>query len=150
MTGAGDYGVEYTVSGGAITSATIDGVNMMIDGNTLLAGSDSNANGLYLEVSDLKDGSYSSTVTVKQGKCGQVADLCSSLTDVSTGSIPLLAASYDDLTSKLESNIYNEEARLDSYQTRLEEKYSALDTMLSYYSGMESQLEITLASLDSS
>ncbi|TIH19191.1 flagellar hook protein [Marinifilum sp. JC120] len=150
LTGAGEYNVEYTISSGTITSATIDGQEMFIEGNTLLAGSDSNANGLYLEVSDLTDGSYSSTVTVKQGKCGQIADLCSDLTDVSTGSIPLLAASYDDLTVKLENDIYNEEARLDTYQTRLEEKYSALDTMLAYYSGVESQLEMTLASLDSS
>ncbi|NDV21388.1 flagellar filament capping protein FliD [Desulfovibrio sp. JC022] len=150
LTGAGDYDVEYTVSGGAITSATINGVDMMVDGNTLLAGSDSNANGLYLEVSDLTDGSYSSTVTVKQGKCGQVADLCSALTDVSTGSIPLLAASYDDLTVKLENDIYEEEARLDAYETELKRKYSALDTMLAYYSGQEAQLETTLASLDSS
>ncbi|NDV25216.1 flagellar filament capping protein FliD [Desulfovibrio sp. JC010] len=150
LTGAGEYDVEYTVSGGAISSATINGVDMFIDGNTILAGSDSDANGLYLEVSDLTDGSYSSTVTVKQGKCSQLADLCSAVTDVSTGSIPLLSASYADLTSKLESDIYDEEARIDAYQTRLEEKYSALDTMLSYYSSVESQLETTLASLDSS
>ncbi|ACS79009.1 flagellar filament capping protein FliD [Maridesulfovibrio salexigens] len=150
LTSAGDYDVEYTVSGGVITAATINGVDMTISGNTLLATRDSDANGLYLEVSDLTDGTYSSTVTVKQGKCGQLADLCSALTDVSTGSIPLLAASYDDLTSKLEGDIYAEEARLDTYRTRLEEKYSALDTMLAYYSGVESQLETTLASLDSS
>ncbi|WP_421900832.1 flagellar filament capping protein FliD [Maridesulfovibrio sp.] len=150
LTSAGDYDVEYTVSGGVISAATINGVDMTISGNTLLATRDSDANGLYLEVSDLTDGSYSSTVTVKQGKCGQLADLCSELTDVSTGSIPLLAASYDDLTAKLEGDIYDEEARLDSYRTDLERKYSALDTMLSYYSGVESQLETTLASLDSS
>ncbi|WP_320172824.1 flagellar filament capping protein FliD [Maridesulfovibrio sp.] len=147
LTGAGEFDVEYTISGGTITSATIDGVDMYIDGNTLLAGSDSDANGLYLEISDLTDGSYSSTVTIKQGKIGQLADLCSSLTDVSTGSIPLLAASYEDLTTKLENEIYNEEARLDSYQTSLERKYSALDTMLSYYSNLETQLETTTASL---
>ena len=142
LTGAGDFDVEYTISGGTITSATIDGVDMYIDGNTLLAGSDSDANGLYLEISDLTDGSYSSTVTIKQGKIGQLADLCSSLTDVSTGSIPLLAASYEDLTTKLENEIYNEEARLDSYQTSLERKYSALDTMLSYYSNLETHLRL--------
>ncbi|WP_419780665.1 flagellar filament capping protein FliD [Maridesulfovibrio sp.] len=150
LTSAGEYDVEYTVSGGFITSATIDGKEMFIDGNTILAGNDSGANGLFLEVSDLTDGSYSSKVTVKQGKCGQMGDLCAALTDVSTGSLPLLSASYEDLTSKLESDIYDEEARLDAYKTRLEEKYSALDTMLAYYSGMESQLETTLSSLDSS
>ncbi|WP_320008107.1 flagellar filament capping protein FliD [Maridesulfovibrio sp.] len=149
LTGAGDFDVQYTVSGGTITSATIDGVDMYIEGNTILAGSDSNANGLYMEISDLADGTYSSTVTVKQGKIGQLADLCEALTDVSTGSIPLLMASYENLTSKLEGEIYDEEERIDAYQTRLEEKYSALDTMLSYYSNLGDQLDSTVSSLSS-
>ncbi|WP_415717793.1 flagellar filament capping protein FliD [Maridesulfovibrio sp.] len=149
LTGAGDFDVQYTVSGGTITSATIDGVDMYIEGNTILAGSDSNANGLYMEISDLTDGTYSSTVTVKQGKIGQLADLCEALTDVSTGSIPLLMASYENLTSKLEGEIYDEEERIDAYQTRLEEKYSALDTMLSYYSNLGDQLDSTVSSLSS-
>lgn len=150
LTSAGEYDIEYTVSGGAITAATIDGVDMFIDGNTLLAGNDSDANGLYLEINNLTDGSYSSTVTIKQGKCGQMADLCSTLTDVSTGSIPLLAASYDDLTAKLEDDIYEEEARIADYRSNLERKYAALDTMLAKYASTESQLESTIASLNSS
>ncbi|WP_321404262.1 flagellar filament capping protein FliD [Maridesulfovibrio sp.] len=149
LTGAGDYDVQYTVSGGTITSASIDGVDMYIEGNTILAGSDSDANGLYMEISDLTDGTYTSTVTVKQGKIGQLADLCEALTDVSTGSIPLLMASYEGLTSKLEGEIYDEEARIDAYKTRLEEKYSALDTMLSYYSNLGDQLDSTISSLSS-
>lgn len=148
LTGGGDYDVEYTVSGGVITSATIDGVDMLISGNTLLAQSDSEANGLYLEVSDLTDGSYSSAVTIKQGKCGELADLCSTITDIESGSIPLLLESYESLTTKIEGDIYDEEARLDSLENRLTEKYAALDEMLSYYSGVESQLETTLSQLD--
>ena len=122
LTGAGDYDVQYTVSGGTITSASIDGVDMYIEGNTILAGSDSDANGLYMEISDLTDGTYTSTVTVKQGKIGQLADLCEALTDVSTGSIPLLMASYEGLTSKLEGEIYDEEARIDAYKDSTERK----------------------------
>lgn len=148
LTGGGDYDVEYTVSGGVITSATIDGVDMLISGNTLLAQSDSEANGLYLEVSDLTDGSYSSAVTIKQGKCGELADLCSTITDIESGSIPLLLESYESLTTKIEGDIYDEEAKLDSLENRLTEKYAALDEMLSYYSGVESQLETTLSQLD--
>lgn len=145
LTSGGEYDVEYTVSGGAITSATIDGVDMKVDGNTLLAQSDSDANGLYLQVSDLTDGSHSSTITIKQGKCGELADLCTAMTDEETGSIPLLLSSYSSLTSTLEGEIYDEEARLDSLESSLVRKYSALDEMLSYYSSIESQLETTLA-----
>lgn len=148
LTSGGEYDVEYTVSGGAITSATIDGVDMKIDGNTLLAQSDSDANGLYLQVSDLTDGSHSSTITIKQGKCGELADLCTAMTDEETGSVPLLLSSYNSLTNTLEGEIYDEEARLDSLESNLVRKYSALDEMLSYYSSLESQLETTLASDD--
>jgi len=148
LTSGGEYDVEYTVSGGTITSATIDGVDMKIDGNTLLAQSDSDANGLYLQITDLTDGSYSSSVTIKQGKCGELADLCTAMTDEESGSIPLLLSSYSSLTTVLEGEIYDEEARLDSLESNLTRKYSALDEMLSYYSGLESQLDITLATND--
>ncbi|WP_432734583.1 flagellar filament capping protein FliD [Maridesulfovibrio sp. FT414] len=149
LTGGGEYDIAYTVSGGVITSATIDGVDMKISGSTLLAQSDSDANGLYLQINDLTDGSYSSTVTIKQGKCSQLADLLSSLSDAETGTIPILIASYEDMTTKLENDIYYEESRLDALETRLTEKYAALDVMLSYYSGLEDQLDTTLAQLES-
>ncbi|WP_320171706.1 flagellar filament capping protein FliD [Maridesulfovibrio sp.] len=149
LTGGGDYDIEYTVSGGVITSATIDGVDMKISGNTLLAQSDSDANGLYVQINNLTDGSYSHSVSVKQGKCSQLADLLSSLSDAESGSIPILIQSYEDMTTKLDNDIYYEESRLDALETRLTEKYAALDEMLSYYSNLETQLDTTLAQLES-
>lgn len=148
LTGGGEYEVEYTVSGGTITSATVDGVEMKISGSTLLAESDSDANGLYLQVNDLTDGTYSSTVTIKQGKCSQLADLCTALTDAESGSFPILIESYEDMTTKLENDIYYEESRLDSLETNLTRKYAALDEMLSYYEGLQTQLDTTLATDD--
>ncbi|WP_027721673.1 flagellar filament capping protein FliD [Maridesulfovibrio zosterae] len=145
LTSGGEYDVEYTVSGGAITSATINGNEMKINGSTLLAQSDSDANGLYLQITDLTDGTYSSTVTIQQGKCGQLADLCTAMTDVDSGAVPLLIESYETLTGKLEDEIYDEEARLDSLESSLTRKYAALDEMLSYYTGLQSQLETTLS-----
>lgn len=149
LTEAGEYNVQYEISGGELISATIDGVEMKISGSTMLAQSDSDANGLYLNCTDSDDGVYSATVSVKQGKCGELSDLFSSITDVTSGSIPLLIKSYDDSITNLENNIYNEEARLDSLETELNRKYSALDEMLSYYENLASQLEATLSTSSS-
>ncbi len=148
LTNAGEYDVEYEVSGGVIVSATIDGVDMLIDGNTMLAGSDSNANGLYLDGTESADGVYSATISIKQGKAGEIADLCSELTDVETGSIPLLISSYESSCTNFENEIYDESARLDTLETDLTRKYAALDAMLSYYSNIESQLDSSLANLE--
>ncbi|SDL37365.1 flagellar hook-associated protein 2 [Maridesulfovibrio ferrireducens] len=148
LTSAGEYDVEYEVSGGVIVSATINGVDMLIDGNTMLAQRDSDANGLYLEGTETTDGVYSATISVKQGKAGEIADLCSDITDVETGSIPLLISSYESSCTNYENEIYDESARLDLLETDLIRKYAALDEMLSYYSNIESQLETSLASLE--
>ena len=148
LTNAGEYDVEYEVSAGVIVSATINGVDMLIDGNTMLAESDSGANGLYLDGTETADGVYSATILIKQGKAGEIADLCSELTDVETGSIPLLISSYENSCTNFENEIYDESARLDLLETDLTRKYAALDAMLSYYSNIESQLETSLASLE--
>ncbi|WP_027178640.1 flagellar filament capping protein FliD [Maridesulfovibrio bastinii] len=146
LTKAGEYSVEYEISGGEIISATIDGVEMKISGSTMLAQSNSDANGLYLNCVESDDGTYNATISVKQGKCGELADLFTSMTDVTSGSIPLLIKSYDESITNLENNIYTEEARLDSLETELNRKYAALDEMLSYYENIASQLEATLSS----
>lgn len=121
---------------------------MLISGNTLLAQSDSEANRLCLEVGDLTDRSYSSTVKVKQGKCGELADYCEIWADVSTGAISLLISSYESLSANLEDDIYDEEARLDSFESHLTRKYAVLDETLSYYANLESQLSSTLSQLE--
>ncbi|WP_031485041.1 flagellar filament capping protein FliD [Maridesulfovibrio frigidus] len=148
LTNAGEYDVEYEVSGGAIISATINGVDMLIDGDTMLAGSDSDANGLYLDGTETADGVYSSTILIKQGKAGELADLCSTLTDVETGAIPLLLSSYETSCTNYENEIYDESERLDLLETSLTRKYAALDEMLSYYENIESQLETSLDTSD--
>ncbi|SME95355.1 flagellar filament capping protein FliD [Desulfovibrio gilichinskyi] len=144
LTSAGEYDVEYEVSGGQITSATINGVAMKLDGNTMLAQRNSDANGLYLKGTETTDGIYSATVLVKQGKIGEIADYCSKITDVSTGSVPLLISSYEDSCTKLENEIYDEAARLDSLDSYLTTKYAKLDALLQKYSNLSTQLTTTL------
>ncbi|WP_291327510.1 flagellar filament capping protein FliD [Desulfovibrio sp. UCD-KL4C] len=144
LTSAGDYNVEYEISGGQITSATINGVAMKIDGSTMLAQRDSDANGLYLQGLETADGIYSSKISVKQGKLGELADYCSQSTDFETGSIPMLIESYEDSNTKLQNEIYDETARLDSLNQSLKAKYATLDSLLSKYSNLSTQLDTTL------
>lgn len=147
LTGAGEHEVKYEVSGGAITSATIDGVSVTIDGNTLLAGSGCNANGLHLEITDLSDGSHSATVSVKQGKCAELSDAITSMTDPETGTLPIMIDNYKTTLTSLENQIYNEEKRLDTLRTELTRKYAVLDSLLATYSTLSDQLATQLESL---
>lgn len=140
LTEGGAYDVSYTVSGGVITEAYIDGEAATIDGTTLFASSsDSGSQGLYLQATNLSDGDHSGTVYVKQGKVGEMIDVISELS-AGDGVLATQIEYYEESVSSLEDSIYSEELRLDNLNTRLKEKYSALDSMLSYYTNMQSMI----------
>ncbi|QGY39552.1 flagellar filament capping protein FliD [Pseudodesulfovibrio cashew] len=145
VTPAGDHTVEYTVEGGEITSATIDGEEASVDGWTIL-GTGSSAKGLYLSIANQADGDYSGTARVKQGKIGELSDALDNYTNEESGTLAILIENYEDSVDSLDNQIYNEEKRLDSLETSLQRKYSALDSLLSTY---ETQAD-TLSSLLSS
>jgi len=65
VTPAGDHDVAYTISGGEIVSATIDGEEALISGWTI-TGTGSSSKGLYLSIAEEEDGDYDGTARVKQ------------------------------------------------------------------------------------
>lgn len=147
VTPAGEHDVEYTVSGGVLVSATIDGEEAEIDGWTILGTGDSST-GLYLSVSDRTDGEHGGTVRVKQGKIGELTDVISDFTDDETGTIAILIDHYEENITSLENQIYNEEARLDALETSLTRKYAALDATLAEYESIGDTLTTLLEQLD--
>lgn len=149
VTSAGEYDVSYTVENGVLTSATIGGKAAKVDGWTIL-GTDSTSSGLYLQVVDQSDGDHDGTVRVKQGKIAELSEAISKMTDSETGSLAIMVNNYEQGITNLDSQIYNESARLDALETYLTEKYARLDEMLSYYTNLESTLSSLVSSLSSS
>lgn len=146
VTPAGEHTVEYTVSGGEIVSATIDGETASIDGWTIL-GTGSGSKGLYLSIADQGDGDYSGTARVKQGKVGELSDALDGITDEETGTLAILIEHYEESLTKLDNDIYNEEERLDALETSLTRKYAALDSLLSELESRSDTLSTLLADL---
>ena len=146
VTEAGEHTVEYTISGGEITSATIDGEEASIDGWTLLATS-GDAKGLYLSIAEDADGDYEGTCRVKQGKIGELSDSLDAVTNAETGSLTILVNHYEEMVTSLDNQIYNEEKRLDAMETSLERKYAALDALLASYEAQSTTLTSLLEAL---
>ena len=146
VTPAGENEVNYTISGGVLVSATIDGEAADVDGWTIL-GKGSKSKGLYLAVANQTDGDYEGTIRVKQGKLGQLSDMLDDTTVAKTGSLTLLIENYEEHGASLDNQIYNEEHRLDVLESSLKRRYAALDATLSTYSNQASMLENMLSSL---
>jgi flagellar hook-associated protein 2 len=146
VTEAGEYEVEYTVSGGELVSATINGEEAAVDGWTILA-TGGDARGLYLSVGTTGDGVYDGTCRVKQGKIGELSDNLDGVTNAETGSLTIIIEHYDESVTSLDNQIYNEEKRLDALETSLKRKYAALDARLATYEAQSSTLTTLLQSL---
>jgi len=148
ITQAGSYKVAYTVSGGVITSATINGHEATIDGNTILGKYGYPEAGLLLEVKNLTDGSYSGTSTMKLGKTGELINNLKDLTDSKTGPLAILEDNYNDITDMIDRKIAYEENRISMMESRMRERYARLDALLGYYDKLSTSLESQISQLD--
>jgi flagellar hook-associated protein 2 len=149
ITKAGTFKVAYTVSGGVITSATINGHAAKINGNTILGqGKDNPENGLLLEIKNLTDGSYSGTSSMKLGKTGELINNLNDLTDGKTGPLAILKDNYDDITDMIDKKIDYEEDRITLMESRLRKRYARLDATLGYYDKLSTALASQIKKLD--
>lgn len=146
VTPAGEYDIEYTVSGGVITSATINGEDAFVEDNTILGTSD-DSKGLLLSVSNMTDGTHTGTARVKQGKVGELSDALDDITDEEVGTLSILIENYEESVTSLDNYIYNEEKRLDTLESSLTRKYAALDATLNTLENRSAMLESQLAQL---
>ncbi len=142
LTKGGSYDVEYTVSGGQITSAFIDGKAATIDNTEgFITSTQGDSIGLVVKINDFpNDGSGSGQVTVKQGKAGEMVDLLGDLTNGESGPLNILEENYEDIIDNIDKKIEFEESRLAKRSQMLREKYARLEALLGEYDGISQSI----------
>jgi flagellar hook-associated protein 2 len=152
ITKAGTFDVAYTVAGGVITGAMINGHAAMIDPstNTITGNSSYDESGLTLKINNLTDGNYSGKVYLKQGKNGEMADMLKSLTDSSNGPLAVLQKNYQTIMDNIDSKIAFEQRRITQYESDLRNRFARLDALLGTYQSQQTSLESQIAQLSSS
>lgn len=143
----GEYDVAYTVSGGAITGATINGEPALVNGWEITADFGTDAEGLTLQVYNRSDGAFSGTAYLKQGKIPQTVDELERLTDPEDGTLVTIADNYDEIAKETRDQIDEEEARLSRLESSLRSQYASLEATLTYYNNLSQQVSSQLSSL---
>lgn len=147
-TRAGDYDVSYRIENGEIVEAYINGNAASISGWTLTGASGEDESGLAITVDNTADGTYSGTVSLKQGKIGQLVDSLEDMTSTE-GTLQIMEDSYQNVLDQLAESISKEEDRLDLVESRLRTRYSNLETLLTSYDNLSSTIDSLLSSLTS-
>lgn len=143
-TTAGNYDVEVTVSGGAITNARIKlstestWRDATYSGNIITGDStfDDNGDPMYAEnalqlSADLsQDGTFTATVRVKQGFAGAIEDSLDNMLKATTGSIQIDQEHVDDQIEEIQEKIELEEYRLTVREERLIARFARLERTL--------------------
>jgi flagellar capping protein FliD len=159
-TTAGEYNVQVTVSGGAVTIAKIKlstestWRDMQPVGNILMGISsfDTNGNpvyaenGLQLSVDLGSDGDFTSTVRVKQGFTGKVEDRINAMLKSTVGSMEIDQKQVTNQIKQLDDKITKEEIRLSRKEERLTAKYARLEKTLSLLQNQLAALGISFSS----
>ncbi len=131
LTKAGTYNVEVTVSGGAITSATIDGHDATIDGNYVVGKSGNNESGLQLLVDTSSDGTYSAEIRLLQGITPALDDKIDDLLNSDTGPLNVLIDNYNGIISNIDEKIDREVDKIKAVEDRLKDQFTRMETMVS-------------------
>jgi flagellar hook-associated protein 2 len=148
LTEAGDYEIIYDIQGGELVSATIGGEKASIDGN-MITSMTGDSRGLRLQINETEDGSYTSTAHVKEGKLLEFLETLDGITDSDGGTLHHLIESAEETLDTTSEQIDSETQRLEDLEVSLIEKYSTLQSTLSYYAELQESLESQISSLDS-
>lgn len=152
ITKAGTYPVSYTVVGGKITSATINGHAATFNSNsafiTGMTGHDES--GLVVKVNNLTDGTYSHNVNLRLGKSGELVDELATLTNADSGTLNILQKNYVTIADNIQKKIDDENTRIARMAARLKDQYSRLDTLLGKYTQLQTQLSSQITQISKS
>ena len=152
-TKCGSYDVSYTTdASGKITGATINGHEALWHSNSnLITGAHGyDEAGLVIKAIDVTTGTHTGTVSLKQGKTGELVDLLAQLTDSSDGPLHILDENYDDITAMIDDKIAFEQRRISTYASNLRKRFALTDSLLSRYNQMQTQLSSQIEQLSSS
>ncbi|NDV23264.1 flagellar filament capping protein FliD [Desulfovibrio sp. JC022] len=148
VTKPGSHEVSYTVSGGKITSATINGKAARIAGWEITA-DDMAGLGMALRVDNHADGTYSGTAGIKTGKTIEMIETLKDMTNSKTGILNIISENYTGIIKNIDKKLDYEKNRLERLEKTLKAKYSRLDTVLSKYGGKLKMLQGQIAKLGS-
>lgn len=151
-TECGTYEISYTTdASGNITGATINGHEAIWHSNSnLITGAHGyDEAGLVIKAIDVTAGTHTGTVSLKQGKAGEIVDLLDQLTDQTEGPLHILDENYDDITAMIDDKIAFEQRRIATYASNLRKRFALVDSMLSTYDQMQNQLDSQIEQLNS-
>lgn len=151
-TKCGTYEVSYTTdASGKITGATINGHPAMYNSNSnLITGAYGyDEAGLVIKAITVSPGTHTGTVALKQGKTGELVDLLDQLTDSKDGPLHILDDNYDDITAMIDDKISYEQRRISTYASNLRKRFAKVDSLLSTYNQMQTQLSSAISQLSS-
>jgi len=151
ITKAGNYSVSYTVAGGKITSATINGHTATFSSNSsyLTGASGQDEAGIVIRVNNLTDGTYNHTVNLRLGKTSELADELKDLTNSDTGPLNILQKNYTTISDNIQKKIDDETRRISNMETHMRMRFAKLDALLGQYSAIQTQLGSQIAQLSS-
>jgi flagellar hook-associated protein 2 len=149
ITKPGIYTVAATVSGGVITSGTINGHPATISGDTLTGQNGYPEYGLAVRV-NLADGTHTGTVRLQQGINGQFKSKLDTLLSLSSGPVHILINNYNDIVDSIDAKIALEQRRVESVRQRLIDQFTRLETVLAQLNDQANYLASQLQNLGSS
>lgn len=141
----GKYDVNIVSDGTKIVSATINGVAATVSGWSATV-TEGPAVGMVLRLDNTVAGNYSGTVSIKQGKTGEMIDELKELTKPynkatqTGGPLEILQENYKDIMKSIDEKIAYEKTRISEMERTLKLKFSRLDTLLGQYQLKQGQL----------
>lgn len=150
ITKPGVYDVSYTVSGGAITKASIGGYAAKVDNDTgEVTALEGPAKGIVFLVLDKSvDGTFGGDVRIKQGKTRELADLLKDYSSSQTGPMRIVEDNYEDIIKNIDKKIDYEETRLSKRANVLRLKFARLEALLGQYDQLNTSLGNQIKQLD--
>lgn len=156
-TKAGDYNIQYEVSGGKLVSATINGQTALIDAaNWQITGNGgTDAAGMAVRVENRTDGIYGNSndsasdaikIHLKLGKSGEMVEALDEITS-DDGPLEILQDNYDSIMKNIDKKIASEEDRIELKKRMLTQKYARLDQLLGNYQGQSAQLTASVTQM---
>lgn len=135
LTKGGTYDLKYTVTGGKIVSATLNGHPALFhsNSNTITGMGGYPEAGLSVRVNNLTTGSYDHVVRLKQGKIPELADELNDLTNATNGPLNILQKNYVTIADDIQKKIDQETARVSRLETHLRNQFAKLDALLGTY-----------------
>ncbi len=145
-TKAGKYDIDIVSDGTQITSATINGEPAKVSGWEI-TGLSGVATGLAVRLDNTAAGSHTGTVSIKQGKAGELIDELDELTKpyneftYEGGPLAVLQNNYKDIMDSIDTKIAYENKRIGKLEETLKLKYARLDALLGQYQLKQGQLD---------